>query len=69
MICLHNSEGGGVEQDLTQLAVIMLCDGSTGCDDMNDYFETEAETMIDTVCEVGLNKGKLFIFTFNRNIY
>ena len=55
MICLYDSEGSGVEQDLTQLAVIMLCDGSTGCDNMDDYFETEAETMIDIVCEAGLN--------------
>ena len=38
-------------------------------DDMDGYFATEAETMIDIVYEVGLSKGKLSIFTFNRNIY
>ena len=41
-----------MKQDLTQLAVIILCDDSTGCDEMNDYFATEADTMIDIVCEV-----------------
>ena len=46
-----------MKQDLTQLAVIMLWGGSTGCDDMDDYFATEGETMIDIVYEVGLNKG------------
>ena len=46
----------GIEQDLTQLAVIILCDNSTGCDEMNDYFATEADIMIDIVCEVDLNK-------------
>ena len=45
-----------MEQDLTQLAVIILCDASTGCDEVDDYFATEADTMIDVVCEVDLNK-------------
>ena len=45
-----------MEQDLTQLAVIMLCDDSTDCDEVDDYFATEADTMIDIVCEVDLNK-------------
>ena len=40
---------GWVEQDLTQLAVIILCDDPTGCDKMDDYFLTEADTMIDIV--------------------
>ena len=44
-----------MDQDLTQLAVIILCDESTGCDEMNDYFATEADTMIDIVFEVDLN--------------
>ena len=33
--------------DLTQLAVIKLCADSTGCDKVDDYFATEADTMID----------------------
>ena len=45
-----------MEQDLTQLAVIILCDNANGCDELNDYFATAAETMIDIVCEVDLNK-------------
>ena len=44
-----------MEQDLTQLAVIIFCDDSTGCDEMDDYFATE-DTIIDIVCEVDLNK-------------
>ena len=31
-----------MEQDLAQLAVIILCDDSTGCDEVDDYFATEA---------------------------
>ena len=46
-----------MEQDLTQLAVIILvCNDSTGCDEMDNYLATEADTMIDIVCEVDLNK-------------
>ena len=45
-----------LEQDLSQLAVIILCDDSTGCDEVGDCFATEADTMIDIVCEINLNK-------------
>ena len=45
-----------MEQDLTQLAVILLCSDSTGCDKVDDCFATEADTMVDIVCEVDLNK-------------
>ena len=40
-----------MEQDLTQLAVIILCGDSTGCDEVDDCFATEADTMVDIVCE------------------
>ena len=43
MIYLHNSQGEGVEQDLTQLAVIILSEDSTGCDEMDDYFAKETD--------------------------
>ena len=33
-------------QDLSQRAVILLCNGSAGCDDVNDYFATEADLMV-----------------------
>ena len=36
---------GGVEQDLTQFAVLILCDDSTDCDEMGDYFATKADTL------------------------
>ena len=49
MICLHNSQRGGEEQDCTQFAVLILCHDSTGCDGMGDYFAIEADTMIDIV--------------------
>ena len=33
-------------QDLTQRAVIILYDGSAGCDEVNNYFATEADIMV-----------------------
>ena len=45
-----------MEQNLTQLAVIILWNYSIGCDAIDDYFAIEADTMIDIVCEVDLNK-------------
>ena len=44
-----------MEQYLTHLAVSILCDDSTGCDEMDGYFAKEADTMIDIVCEVDSN--------------
>ena len=58
-----------MEQDLSQLAALILCDDSTGCDKMGDYLTTEADTIIDTVCEVDFNKNLFRIFIFNRNTY
>ena len=43
-------------QDLTQFGNIILCDDSTGCDEVDDYFVKEADIMIVTVCGVNLNK-------------
>ena len=40
---------GGVEQDCTQFAVLILCHDSTGCDEMGIYFATEKDTMTDIV--------------------
>ena len=54
---------GGVEQDCTQFAVLILCHDSTGCDEMGDYFAIKAITLID------LNKDCFRIFLFNGNIY
>ena len=45
---------GRVEQDLTQLAVIMLCNNSAGCDDMEVFIATATSTMVDIVCKVDL---------------
>ena len=44
-----------MDQDLSLLTALILCDGSD-CDKMGDYLTTEADTMIDTVCEVDFNK-------------
>ena len=41
---LHNSQGDGVEQDLTQLAVIIVCDASSGCDEVDDLFLHQKQT-------------------------
>ena len=38
-----------MKQDCTQFAVLILCNDSTGCDEMGDYFATEADTLIDIV--------------------
>ena len=43
-----------MEQGCTQFAVLILCDDSTGCDEMGNYFATEADTMIEIVCDVDL---------------
>ena len=49
--------GGRMEQDPSQFAVLILCDDSTGCDKIGDYFAKETDTMIDIVCKVDLNKN------------
>ena len=38
-----------MEQDLPQFAVLIIYDNSTVCGEMDDYFATEADTMIDIV--------------------
>ena len=43
-------------QYFTQLAVLILCYNSTGCDEVDNHFFTDADTMIDIVCEVNLSK-------------
>ena len=40
-----------MEQTFTQFAVKTLCDDSTGFDEVDDYFATEADTMIDIIYE------------------
>ena len=45
-----------MEQELTQFAVLIICDDSNGCDEIGDYFTTVADTILDIVCEVYLNK-------------
>ena len=45
-----------MKQDLTQLSAILLCDDSTGCDEMDDYFAINANTTTYFVCEVDLNE-------------
>ena len=38
-----------MEQDCTQFAVLVLYHDSSGCDEMGDYFATEADTMLTIV--------------------
>ena len=40
----------------TQLAVIISCDGPTVCDEMDDYFATEANAMIYIIRGVDLDE-------------
>ena len=49
-----------------QFTVLLLSCDSNGCDEMGDYFATEADTMIYIVYEAGLNKDWFKIFIFNR---
>ena len=44
-------EGTGFgEQDLTKLTIKkILCDDSTGCDEVDSYFARDEDTMIDIV--------------------
>ena len=44
--------GTGLYSACTQLAVLIQCHDSTGCDEMGDYFAIEADTMIDIVVRV-----------------
>ena len=44
-----------MERDLSQLAVIILFDVYTGCDEVDEYFATEAATMMGIVYEDVLN--------------
>ena len=39
-----------VRRPLTQLAPIILCYGSTECDEVDDYFTTQSDTMLDILC-------------------
>ena len=38
-------KGVEVGQDLTQLEAKLLCDESAGCDEVDDYFATEADIL------------------------
>ena len=57
-----------MEQDHTQFAVQILCDDYTGCDAICDYFATEADTVINIVCEVDLNKDFEYLYSVGRFI-
>ena len=46
-----------MDQDRTPPAVIIVCDDSTGCDEMDDYFATEADAMLD----IGFRTRSCFI--------
>ena len=48
------SKGFGIQQDLTQFADRKWCDDYTGCDVVDKYFGTEAETMTDILYEYDL---------------
>ena len=43
-----------MEQALTQLAVKILFDDSTGCDEVDNYFATETDILIDIVYDLDM---------------
>ena len=43
----------------TQLAVIISCDDPISCDEMDDYFATEANTMIYIIRDVDFDEYQL----------
>ena len=45
-----------MEQDLTQFADKILSDYFTGCDKVDNYFATEADTMINMLYEYDLDE-------------
>ena len=45
-----------MKHDLSQLTIIIMCDDSTGCDEVDDYFSTEIDTIMEIVCENDLDK-------------
>ena len=45
-----------MEQDLTQFTVKILCDDSTGCDEIDNYFAIEEDTMIGILYEYDLDE-------------
>ena len=53
---MHNSQGGWMELDPTQFAVLIFCDESTDCGEMGDNFAADADTMINIVCEADVNE-------------
>ena len=59
-----------MEEDLTQLVVIILCDDFTGCDEMDNYFATEADTMINTnpKCIYFVDKFSFVVIFFGHQI-
>ena len=57
-----------MEQHLTHFAVEILCDDLTGLDEVDNYFATDADTMLYIVYENDLDENKFRIYTFNMNI-
>ena len=64
-----NPKGFGIEQDLTKFAVKILCGDSSGCNEVDNYFATEADTMMNILFDYDLDEDSFRIFTLNRNIY
>ena len=56
-----------MEQAVTQFQVKIICNESTGFDEVTNYFATEADMRIYIAFD--FDEDKLRIFTFNRYIY
>ena len=60
-------KGIGIDQDLPQFAVNILCDDSTSFGEVDNTFATKADIMIDVVYK--LDEDKFIPFAFYGNIY
>ena len=62
-------KGFGMEQELTQFADKILCDDSSSCDEVDNYFATEADIMIDIVYNLHEDKLRKFKVTGLMSLY
>ena len=53
---------------LTPFAGKILCYNLAGCDDVDNYFATESDTMIDIRIWIKISLEYIHL-TFNRNVY
>ena len=58
-----------MDQDLTQFSDKILCEDSTGCDEVDKYFAIEVDTTRAILYEFVLDEDWFLKITINRNIF